>query len=134
MTDKSAPIHISAAEGSQGLRKALSQCTGEEVQILLGPGLYYVDETFQLGAQQSNVEIRGQGDVRLIGGKRLHGWKPVTDPSVRKRFDESVRDSVRVIDLRENGVSDYGRLGRRGYSGDMIPVSQERELFTHHGI
>ena len=96
MTDKSAPIHISAAEGSQGLRKALSQCTGEEVQILLGPGLYYVDETFQLGAQQSNVEIRGQGDVRLIGGKRerrrpchvctLYRYFHQSDPNPRRTY------------------------------------------------
>ena len=58
MINKPTQIRISAADGSQGLRKALSQCAGDKVQILLAPGLYYVDETIQLGAPQSNVEIR----------------------------------------------------------------------------
>ncbi|MBR5626914.1 MAG: hypothetical protein IKW74_04760, partial [Thermoguttaceae bacterium] len=47
-------------------------------------------------------------DVLISAGKRLNGAHKVTDEAVLNRLKPEVRDQVVVIDLKENGVTEYG--------------------------
>ena len=53
--------------------------------------------------------------ARLLGGRALAGFRPVTDPDVLIRLDEKARGSVRQIDLRALGIRDFGTMQSRGF-------------------
>jgi hypothetical protein len=79
-------------------------------------GFYHRDRPFELADQDSGTPdapivyraYPGE-EVRLIGGKQVKGWKPVTDPEVLDRLDESVRGRVVQADLRALGITDFGQ-------------------------
>lgn len=47
-------------------------------------------------------------DVRILGGKRVKEWTPVTDPAVLARLDPVARDKVRQADLKSLGIANPG--------------------------
>ena len=53
--------------------------------------------------------------VRLLGGRTLSGFQPVTDPAVLNRLDEKARGGVRQIDLRALGITEFGTMQSRGF-------------------
>jgi hypothetical protein len=52
---------------------------------------------------------------RLLGGRQLTGFQPVTDPAVLARLDEAARGQVRHCDLRALGIADLGEMKSRGF-------------------
>lgn len=87
-------------------------------------GLYERSAGFVLEAQDGGAPgapvayraTRGEV-VRLSGGRTVGGWKPVTDATVLARIPEEARSLVRVADLRAQGITDFGAMARRGFSG-----------------
>ena len=86
------------------------------VIVLIRGGFYYRNKTFELtsddsGLPDSPIIYRAHPgeDVRLIGGKVVTNWEPVTDPEVLVKLDESARDKVLQADLRALGITDYGQ-------------------------
>ncbi len=63
--------------------------------------------------------------VRLIGGRPLIGFKPVTDATVRARLDENARDHVLQADLRQLGIADFGELQSRGFARPTVAAHCE---------
>lgn len=65
------------------------------------------------GTAESPVVYRARpGDVvHVSGGRRIGGWKPVTDSAVLARLDPSARGKVFQTDLRAQGITEYGDLG-----------------------
>jgi len=63
------------------------------------------------GTAASPVTYRAspKAEVRISGGVLLRQMRPLTDTSVLERLSESARGHVRVADLREQGLSDYGK-------------------------
>ena len=68
-------------------RKADGPLPAGEMVVELQPGVYERTETFELtaedcGTAECRTVYRGakDGDVRLVGGKVVGGWTPVTDP------------------------------------------------------
>ena len=53
--------------------------------------------------------------ARLLGGRTLTGFKPVTDPAVTARLDEKARGHVLQVDLRVLGITDFGEMKSRGF-------------------
>ncbi|MCX5758424.1 MAG: right-handed parallel beta-helix repeat-containing protein, partial [Candidatus Hydrogenedentes bacterium] len=52
--------------------------------------------------------------------------KPISDPAVRERIVEpSARDSIREIDLKAVGITDYGKMRARGFRRPYIPAPLE---------
>ena len=49
-------------------------------------------------------------DVRLLGGRIVAGWSPVTNSAVLARLDASARTNVWQADLRAMGITDFGRM------------------------
>lgn len=68
--------------------------------------------------------LEGQ-TARLLGGRRLSGWGPVTSPAVRQRLDPAARDAVRQVDLRALGIADFGVMKSRGFSRPTTPAHCE---------
>lgn len=88
------------------------------VTVTLHDGVYELGRMFELAAEDSGTKsapivYRAQpGElVRISGGKRVVGWRPVTDQAVRDRLDPSARDHVAQADLRTLGISDFGQIG-----------------------
>lgn len=54
--------------------------------------------------------------VRLMGGRILRGFTPVTDSSVLERLDADARAHVLQCDLRALGITDFGEMKSRGFS------------------
>jgi hypothetical protein len=104
----------------------------EGAGVILHSGLYELARTFELTAEDSGNESApivyraGKGEeVTLSGGKRVTGWKPVTDPAVAERLDPAARGQVMQADLGALGVSDFGEMG----GGFGLKGSPGLELF-----
>ncbi|MDW8308601.1 MAG: right-handed parallel beta-helix repeat-containing protein [Verrucomicrobiales bacterium] len=62
---------------------------------------------------------------RLLGGQRLTGFRPVSDPAVRARLDAAAREHVVELDLRALGIADFGELKSRGFSRPTVLAHAE---------
>lgn len=67
----------------------------------------------------------GEERARLIGGRTLTGFAPVTDPGVLNRFDAPVRAHVQVLDLQAQGITEFGEMKSRGFSRASTPAHCE---------
>ena len=91
------------------------------VDVILGGGLYQPKEPLELtaedsGAQKAPIVYRaadGQ-QARLLGGRLVTGFEPVTAPDVVKRLDEAARKHIVRVDLRKLGVTEFGQAGGGG--------------------
>lgn len=68
--------------------------------------------------------------VRLLGGRKLSGFQPVTDAAVLSRLEAGARDHVVQLDLRRLGLTDFGEMKSRGF-GRSTAVAH-CELFYDH--
>ncbi len=98
------------------LKAAETQIEGAIV-VEFGGGIYELARTFELTAEDSGTadcpvvyRSRPGETVRLVGGKVVTGWQPVTDPAVLARMDASAQGKVYQADLRAIGVSDLGKM------------------------
>ncbi len=101
-------------------------------------GTYRLDAPFELTAADSgriNCPIRYAaypGDTVLFyGGRRLHptGFKPTTEPAILRRLPPESRGRVVEIDLKKQGISNFGQLTQHGFG--RIPEPAPLELFIH---
>ncbi len=102
------------------------------VNVLIAPGVYYLEQGLALNAQDSGspeapITYQGQSrhSVRLIGGKRIAIWKPVTDPAILARLTQNARQNVLQADLRAQGVNNFGQIVSRGFGRPMRPAALE---------
>jgi hypothetical protein len=88
----------------------------EGITVHVGPGVYPLNASFELSAQDSGasgapVVYRAwkTGTARIQGGVALvpASFTPVTDESVRARFAPAVRDKVRQCDLAERVSAEF---------------------------
>ena len=87
------------------------------VTVELGAGVYPREGAFELTSEDSGGEDtpvvyrapRGE-EVRLVGGKAVSGFEPVTDPAVLERLAPEARDHVLQADLGALGISDFGEV------------------------
>ncbi|NIA16131.1 MAG: hypothetical protein GWP08_18880 [Nitrospiraceae bacterium] len=85
------------------------------VRVVVGAGTYSFEAPFALDAQDSGAPgfpvvyaAQPGTEVRLVGGVRVTGFDPVSDPAVLERLDEAAREHVLQVDLKALGVSDFG--------------------------
>lgn len=89
-------------------------------------GTYELAQPLVLTAQDSGTatapivyRARGGETVKLVGGRQVRGWKPVTDAAELARLDESARGQVWRADLRAQGITDLAGIGSaRTYQSD----------------
>lgn len=106
-------------------------------EIILLRGRYSLKDTLRVRAL-----VRAPGDSLTIrsesadhpaviqGGASLYGkWSsPASDDSVVSRMPSNARGKVRVADLRDAGITDYGTFKRRGFAARR---SAPGELFVY---
>jgi len=105
------------------------------VRIWLRGGEYVRTMAFDLtsadsGTPEAPITYRAykHETVRLLGGRKLSGLAPVTDPAVVSRFEEAARGHVLQVDLRGLGITSYGELKSRGFGRPITP--SHCELFN----
>ena len=60
-------------------------------------------------------------EARIIGGRQVANFRPLSDAGVIRRLPEEAKSNVWVADLREAGITDYGKLANRGgYGPDAL--------------
>jgi len=101
--------------------------------VSLREGVYYFDGTFGLAEEDSGTEAAPivyrafpDEEVRLNGGKEITGFRPVTDPEILARLDESARDHVLVADLTAQGITSIVHECPEGF-----PIKAEKMMSFH---
>ncbi|HUS81115.1 MAG TPA: right-handed parallel beta-helix repeat-containing protein, partial [Armatimonadota bacterium] len=92
------------------------------VTVYLRAGAYHRSTPLDLTAEDSGTaqapvvyrSFPGES-ARLIGGRRVGGFEPVTDPAILARLPEEARGQVLRTDLRAQGVVDFGVFRNAGY-------------------
>jgi len=123
---------LNAARDAIRKLKTRQQFPAEGVTVYMRGGCYSHSSGFTLSAEDSGTpEARviyrafpGE-QVRLLGGKRLQHFAPVTDAAILDRLDPQARGHVVQVDLRAEGVTDFGKLQSRGFDRPMTPAHLE---------
>ncbi|MHC4407081.1 MAG: hypothetical protein ACYTG0_46300, partial [Planctomycetota bacterium] len=91
------------------------------VAVEVRGGVYERSEAFELTAEDSGTvdapvvyRARRGEEVRLVGGKVVAGFRPVTDARVLGRLDEAARGNVLRADLKAMGITDLGEVAASG--------------------
>ena len=95
--------------------------TSQGINVILSGGIYQLPDAFELHDQDSgeeNIPIvysaeLGQ-EVRLVGGRIVTDFEPVSDPEIRNRLQPKARDHIRQTDLGKLGINDFGQAGGGG--------------------
>jgi len=95
-------------------------------------GQYVISKTFKLTSQDSGTKeapvvyraCEGE-EIRLTGGRVVSGFKPIDDPAVLSRIQEECRDNVLQVDLKAQGITDFGNITSRGFGRPMRPAGLE---------
>ncbi len=89
--------------------------------IWLRVGIHERTAPLQLTAEDSGapgkaIAYRAWPDeeVRIVGGKVLDGWKPVTNDAILRRLVPEARGKVLQVDLKARGLTDYGQVNGGG--------------------
>jgi len=107
------------------------------VIVELRGGTYFLTQTFKLNKEDSGTE-RGpvvyrarKGElVRLLAGKRVSGFAPVTDPAVLKRLAPEAKGNLLQADLRAQGITDYGKIEPYGFRWPRHPAAALQLFFA----
>jgi len=93
--------------------KAAGQLPLGGLIIHIDGGVYELQQPFALTAEDSGTpdcpivyRARPGAEVRIVGGRVVTGWKPVTDDAVRERLDPAARGNVLQADLKALGMSE----------------------------
>jgi len=110
-----------AREAIRALKQA-NKFPARGVSVELRGGTYFLEQTFKLekeqdsGAERGPIVYRAHNNeiVRLVGGKPVAGWSPVTDPSALRRLPPEAKGHVLQLDLRANSITDFGKMSPFG--------------------
>ena len=107
------------------------------VTVWLRSGDYLRTNTLELsssdsGTVQSPILWRAfdREPVRLLGGRLLTGFTPVTNTLLLARLDKNARNHVVQLNLRDLGLTNFGELKSRGFGRASAP--SHCELFFNH--
>lgn len=103
-------------------RKASQSALREKITIWLRGGDYFRTNSLELtvsdsGSPAAPIIWRAYKNerARLLGGRALTGFQPVTDAAVLARLDQQARAHIVQLDLRALGITDFGEMKSRGF-------------------
>ncbi len=127
---------LEAARDAVRRDRAAGKIPAEGLAVVIAGGDYIRDRTLELGVEDSGApgaaiawRAADGGRVRLLGGRRLTGFKPVADAAVLERLDPSARGHVLQCDLAALGIREFGAMQSRGFG--RATAAAHCELF--HG-
>jgi hypothetical protein len=101
------------------LRQAEAPPT-DGITVLIHAGSYFQGEVLKLEEQDSGtatapvVYAAAPGEtVTITAGKPIGGFAKVTDAKILQRLPKEARGHVLQIDLRKQGITDFGKIGTR---------------------
>ena len=105
------------------------------VRVFVRGGAYPQTQSFTLAQQDSNPNSSlptlyaayKDETVRIVGGREVTGWKPVTDEAVLSRMEPECRGKVMQADLKAQGITDYGEIAPNGQT--LAPALHGLEVF-----
>lgn len=119
-----------ARDAVRAARKSGAIPDGETAVVEIGSGVFRLESTLTFSAEDGGTKeapvvyrAKETGKARLSGGVALDPKKftEVTDAAIRERLAESVRDSVRVIDLSELVSEPFPELARSFKNAPAAP-------------
>ena len=127
----------------EGARDAIRRLKAKDglppggVAVFVRGGRYPVRRPFELtaadsGTLDSPIVYRAlPGEMpRFRGGVVLSGARQVTDERTLAKLPPEARGKVLTIDLKSQGVTDYGSLGVRGYGRSGYPTLPWVDLYV----
>lgn len=134
-------------EGAEGAFKTLEEARdairaakaagnlAEGAEVHIRPGDHVRQVPFALTEEDSGTAtapIRYVSDpktpARLLGGRLVQGFVAVTNPAVLARLDEAVRPNVLQLDLKAQGIADFGSPDSGGlevfFNGHRMTLSR----------
>jgi len=108
-------------------RKAENTPLSGPATVHVRGGVYLRSAPFELtdddsGAATAPITYRAYKDetARLIGGREIANFKPVTDKVILDRLDASAHGEVYEADLEALGLKDYGAVCKLGQSIELF--------------
>lgn len=105
----------------EAARDALRELDGDGGTVVLRGGVYERDGVFELTAADSGADGHpvvyraADGErVRLVGGRRVLDFAPVTDAAILERLTPEARGNVLQADRGALGITDFGSPGGGG--------------------
>jgi hypothetical protein len=88
------------------------------ITVQVRDGVYELVRPIELTDKDSGTEKtpivyrarRGEG-VRIVGGRVVTGWQPVTAPTILKHLDPAAQGKVFQADLKALGITDLQGIG-----------------------
>ncbi len=113
--------------------QAIQQNAAEKATVFFRKGVYSIDKGIVLSedGQKTHKDITfsnyNNEPVSITGGVTLHntGFSKVTDPGILKRLPAEARNQVYVMDLRQEGISDFGTMKNNGIKAPLLPAALE---------
>ncbi|HXE51632.1 MAG TPA: right-handed parallel beta-helix repeat-containing protein [Tepidisphaeraceae bacterium] len=101
-------------------------------EVLIAGGKYFLNDGVEFKKEDSGTATGpivyraqdGQG-VHLIGGREVRGFSPVKDPAILARLSPGAREHVLQVDLKAQGITDFGRYRSRGFGRPGAPAALE---------
>ena len=107
-----------------------------EIAVTFKAGVYPIADTIKLssidsGTPMSPTVYRAAAGkyVSFTGGKKLTGFKAVTNTLILARLPDASRGKVMQVDLKAQGITDYGVLKPYGFG--MGSATATPELFVN---
>jgi hypothetical protein len=119
------------------VRQLAGRPSNSATTVFLRGGDYYRTNTFDLtradsGKPESPVVWRAyKGETaRLLGGRILKSFTPITNPAVIQRLDEKARGQVLQVSLNAMGITNTDGMKSRGFGRPAVP--SHCEVFFDH--
>ncbi len=123
---------LEAAQKAIRERKAVRSLPSGGITVWIRGGTYERSSTLALTAQDSGTpqaritfSAWNNERVRLLGGRVIRDFTPVSDPAVLARLPAPARRPVLQADLRAAGVGQLGDLHSRGFGRPTTPAHTE---------
>ncbi len=118
---KNGPFATLERVGREIRNLKVKQFPKEGIRVFFKGGNYALHKPLELGKKDSGTaessivyqSVKGETAI-LSGGKRITGFSKVTDPEILKRLLPETRDKVMQVDLKSNGIGDFGTVDKRG--------------------
>ncbi|MBP1964885.1 Ig-like domain-containing protein [Paenibacillus aceris] len=104
------------------------------VTVYLREGVYNRTASFELteqdsGTSSSPITYRAYGNdkVSLMGGFNVDttAFTPVKDQTILGRIPQEAKDKVKQIDLKAQGITEFGQISKAGYGWPKVAPAPE---------
>jgi len=120
-----------AQEAIRALKKENGLPTGG-ITVWIHGGEYFRLTSFHLtkedsGTHESPITYRAWPGTapRIIGGAVVKGFEPLKETDALARIHPEARGKVLKADLKAQGITEYGKLSRRGFGMGSAPAHME---------